>query len=464
MSTAEMTLSLSAVVKKAERLRNRGEFEQAHGLYARIAQHSRRLDRNGSHAGRYAPRTPGVSALERALKTGGPAASIQSAIGVAKTYLGDFDAARNHFHEAIELDPNCVDAFNNLARAKRFSDSDDLHLRIEELLASNVPNAKERCILQFAAGKIHDDLGHFENAFQHFEKGNQSKRARFDQQQWRHFIDRTANCFDTRHLTRHMAKRRASPRLVFVIGMPRSGTTLIEQTLASHSSVYGAGELPDLSGISKELPRYSEGAAEYPECVRRSAPTAFTGFGDAYIHRVRKLASHEHPCIVDKTPRNFLFVGLMHALFPDVRVVHCQRDPLDNGLSCYSTNFKFGQSFSYDLRDIARYYGAYHRLMQHWTDVAVIPRLDIRYESLVENQETVTRQLLDFVGLPWEDACLSFQSKQRSVPTASSWQVRQPLYTSSVGKWRNYAQFLHPLAEQLKIEGVPLQTGRGEAA
>ena len=380
---------------------------------------------------------------------------IHSALGVAKSFLGDFEGATDHYHRSRELDPTCVDAYNNLSRARRFTADDGLHLKIERLLASTVPSRANRCILHFAAGKIYDDLERFDDAFPHLEQGNQSKHARFDAHPWRHFVDRTINIFNRYQLGQIRATHRTTPKLVFVVGMPRSGTTLVEQILASHPRVFGAGELPDLSGIFKELPQHASGVAEYPECVVRTNGSAWLGFGDAYLRRVQGMTNQATECFVDKTPRDFLYLGLMEAMFSDVRIVHCRRDPLDNGFSCYFTNFKFGQSFSYDLKNVAQYYGGYHRLMKHWCSVSSLPILEVTYEALVQDQASMTRRLLDFVELSWDEACLTFQKAKRSVPTVSSWQVHQPLYTSSLGRWKNYRQYLQPLIDELAKEGVP---------
>ena len=232
------------------------------------------------------------------------------------------------------------------------------------------------------------------------------------------------------------------------MGFPRSGTTLVEQILASHPKVFGAGELPDIPSIANTLPRHVPGNGSYPTCAPHLAPDAFRGFGEAYLRRTRQInATAER--IVDKMPTNYLHVGLIRLLLPSARAIHCRRNALDTCLSCYFQRFRTGHEFSYELRHLGSCYQNYERLMAHWCHVLSDHILELDYETLTDELEPSARNLLAFCGLEWDDRCLEFHRTQREVATASNWQVRRPVYRSSVGRWRNYETHLGPLRQAL---------------
>ncbi|MBI3462463.1 MAG: sulfotransferase [Planctomycetes bacterium] len=235
---------------------------------------------------------------------------------------------------------------------------------------------------------------------------------------------------------------------VFVVGMPRSGTTLVEQILASHPDVFGAGELPDIPSIVDTLPRYAPNQMRYPGCLAFLGPPVIRGFADAYLKRVRTLdATSER--VVDKWPLNYLHLGLMALLFPRARIVHCRRDPLDTCLSCYFQRFRGDHEYSYDLAHLGSYYRTYERLISHWREVLPMPVLELHYEALIDDPQATSERLLAFCGLSWQERCLRFHESPRPVSTASNWQVRHPLYRSAVQRWRNYEAHLGPLRDAL---------------
>ena len=228
---------------------------------------------------------------------------------------------------------------------------------------------------------------------------------------------------------------------------------MVEQVLASHPGVYGAGELPDMHAIGKTLSRHVPDGELFPACLPRVPHKLFDGFGKAYLRRVRTLDQHADR-IVDKMPGNYLLIGFIALLLPDARIIHCRRDPLDTCLSCYSQFFSQGVPYAYDLRDLGFYYVTYLKLMDHWRKTAPIRIFDIEYESLVSNHEENCRALIEFCDLPWDDRCLEFHKAKRSVRTASNWQVRQPLYGSSVGRWRKYEKHLGALQQELALSAT----------
>jgi hypothetical protein len=239
---------------------------------------------------------------------------------------------------------------------------------------------------------------------------------------------------------------------VFIVGMPRSGTTLVEQILASHPAVFGAGELDDIRQISAALPSLLGSANPYPECLAQAGQSSLTKIADRYLVHLRGLSSDARR-ITDKMPTNFLHLGLIELLFPQARVIHVIRHPLDTCVSCYFEEFTTTNSYAYDLEQMGIYYKQYERIMRHWKDVLKIRMLDVRYEELVDNQENICRQMIEFCDLEWDDRVLRFYETKRDVATPSFDQVRQPLYRKSIGRWKNYERHLGPLMRVLGTSG-----------
>ena len=237
---------------------------------------------------------------------------------------------------------------------------------------------------------------------------------------------------------------------IFILGMPRSGTTLVEQILASHPSIHGAGELKDLSGIAFGLPHRLGSSQPFPECVAEVDAGRWRELGEAYVQGIRKHAAGMER-ITDKMPSNYHFVGLIHLMLPSAQIIHCVRDPVDTCLSCYKTLFVKTQEFSYDLTELGRHYRQYDRLMQHWKTVLPGRMLDVRYEDVVSDLEGVARRLVEFCGLEWNEACLEFYKTERPVRTASAVQVRRPIYQTSIEYWRRYERHLGPLFQALGL-------------
>ena len=234
--------------------------------------------------------------------------------------------------------------------------------------------------------------------------------------------------------------------------MPRSGTSLVEQILASHPAVHGGGELDDLGAIIDRLPASLASSKPYPACIADADATMLRGVGARYVAGLRALAPAAAR-ITDKMPANTRHIGLIRCLLPGARIVHCRRDPLDTCLSCFTTLFTIGQDFSYDLAELGGYYRVYDGLMAHWR--AVVPdMLDIDYEDVVADLEGQARRLVDFCGLDWDDACLDFDKTERIVRTASSAQVRRPIHDASVARWKRYEAHLGPLIEALGPEAL----------
>jgi tetratricopeptide (TPR) repeat protein len=352
--------------------------------------------------------------------------SVAAHLGAGMMALsdGDLEAARKSFRSCVRLDPNCAEAWQQLIEAGQIEDPQDDALRKVRALvdeASMPQESRER--LGFALGKACDDLGLYEEAFDHYRQANQLRRHRlpvFDRGAWTADVD---NLLQTTATVAPRPGPETQVLPVFIVGMPRSGTTLVDQILTAHPDAGGVGEEPFLD--------------------RALADDESTRSG--YLQSLREVG---RDVVTNKYPANFRHLPTLWRLFPDARIVHMIRDPLDTCLSIYFQDFSTGNLYANDLEDIAVYYAGYRKLMDAWAgpDSGVLP---VHYESVVDDLEDTARRLLDYCGLCWDPICLEFERNPRPVATLSRWQVRQPLYRSSAGRWRNYESQLQPLVRAL---------------
>jgi hypothetical protein len=256
--------------------------------------------------------------------------------------------------------------------------------------------------------------------------------------------------FDQEFLAEHKGQGHPDPAPIFVIGLPRSGSTLIEQILASHSQVEGTSELPYVGHVAGSLNLNRADGVNYPEAVRELGPGHLKALGQEYLRAAQMHRTEGTPCFIDKMPNNFPSVGFIQTILPDAKIIDARRHPLDSCLSCFRQLFARGQPFTYDLTDIGEYFLEYQRLMDHWHAVLPGAVLTVQYENMVTDFESQVRQILEYCELPWEDACVNFHETERPVRTASSEQVRQPIYSKSINYWRNYEQYLGELIEVLE--------------
>ena len=374
-------------------------------------------------------------------------------MGNALKELGKFDEAMKAFETCLALSPTSIGTYVNLVDAHKFRSNDDVHLKaIEEQLAKADTLTEERRMqMSFAGAKAYDDLKRYDEAFPLLLRGNALKRKTigYDEPTILGYFDRIKNVL-TEDVIRALSGGGAQSRTpIFVLGMPRSGTTLVEQILASHPRVAGAGELKDMSNTVNAV-RGKDGAqAPYPEFVPAATPAEIARIGEAYLQKLNRHAPGAER-ITDKMPSNFYFLGLIHLALPGAKVIHTNRNPVDTCVSCFSKLFAGHQDQTYNLGELGRYYRAYHGLMAHWR--RVLPQgafLDVQYEEVVADTEGQARRILDYCGLEWDAKVLDFHRTERPVKTASSSQVRQPIYSSSVARWRNYEKFLGPLLAEL---------------
>ncbi|MBT4160703.1 MAG: tetratricopeptide repeat protein [Gammaproteobacteria bacterium] len=388
-----------------------------------------------------------VSLMEKALSIFPQAAHFHHNIAGIYRRMGRLDEAESQFRQAIDLKPDYGEAYQGLAEMVKFAAGDPLITRIGEQLARDGLEDVLSSYFHFAAGKILDDVGEYGQAFRHFSEGNRLTHRNFDTAEFRRLVKDVLYVF-----SRELAQRTAGSGIdsdipVFIVGMPRSGTTLIEQILASHSRVFGAGELNDMKLIAATAARVSVFKQTYPNCIPGLRKKDYQGLSQEYLNRLTAIAADPTVSrIIDKHPLNFQFVGLIYSLFPKARIIHTIRNPLDTCLSCFFQNFTKGQDYSFDLKTLAYFYNDYRRLMEHWETVYPGRMYSVRYEDVIADQQTETEKLLEFLGLEFEEACMEFHKTDRKVSTASFLQVRKPLYQTSQKRWMNYRDELQELA------------------
>ncbi len=367
---------------------------------------------------------------------------------------GRFAEAGQAFDRALELNPLLVAAHFTAVETRRCSDADRPRLaRMRCTLADDRLDDEGRLLLHFALGKLLDDLGDYAAAMRHFDTANRIRGAAagFDAAAFRADVDRLVRRFTPGFFAGNAALGRDDETPLLIVGLPRSGTTLVEQIVSSHPRVAAGGELG--FWIKRANPR---GIAE---ASYLSAHAAHELAGE-YLALLRRIAPGAAR-VTDKLPFNVLCLGLIHLLLPRARIIQCRRHPVDTCLSIYFTHFKQVIGFVSDKADLAAAYREYARLMDHWR--AVLPResfLEIEYEELIADREAVTRRLIAFSGLEWHDCCLQPERNQRPLSTASLWQARQPVYATSVGRWRNYAPFLGELRALLPDGDAERARGR----
>lgn len=394
-----------------------------------------------------------IETLKRAIALDGKHADAQNLLGCALREIGQFDEAVRAFERCVSLDPTNFGAYANIAETKSFRSKDDEHLKAMMALAVTAGKQSEEQLMQlhFAIGKALDDLNEFDAAFEQFSKACHIKRsqASYSEADTLGLFERIQKLFTSEVVNKFDGGGNPSQVPIFIFGMPRSGTTLIEQILDSHPIVKGAGEVRDVHDALVDLRHHVSGHRPYPEMLQDANAADIAYFGHSVAKR---LAAHwpQSLRVTDKMPSNFFFLGLLRLALPNAKFIHARRNPADTCLSCYSKLFAGEINFTYDLGELGRYYAAYDRLMQHWRHVLPAGSfLDVDYESVVADTEGQARRILDYCGLTWDPAVLEFHSNDRPIKTASALQIRQPIYGSSVERWRNYEKHLGPLLKEL---------------
>ncbi len=388
-----------------------------------------------------------------------PSAEALTKLGLFYKETGYLDRAASCLRKAVDKKPELVMAWFNLRDLKKFSPADPDLDRLDAVVAkSGALPARQQAQLQFVLGKAWLDAGDTDRAFDHYAKANAMKRGAvaYDIANFEQYIENIIAHFDENAVRRlrHMAAS-GSERPIFIVGMPRSGSTLVDQILASHPAAASIGESRAFQDAVPVVPN-AEVRAGYFSAQTASISKRFIEqlapdvFGDIATKYLAANEVNDAARVVDKMLFNFVWTGLIRLAFPKARIIHCARDPLDMGLSIWRMHFAGNVPWAYDQKDIGRYYHAYQRLMAHWHRLFPGEIYDLSYEAMVADQEAETRKLLEYCGLPWDERCLNFYAAGRRISTASFVQVRKPVYKDSVGSGRKYAKYLQALIETLE--------------
>ncbi|MGA2550780.1 MAG: sulfotransferase [Burkholderiaceae bacterium] len=381
------------------------------------------------------------SCLEKALKIEprNPVALVE--MGNLLGREGKFAEAETHFKRALAIDANLCNAVAAIMANRKMTTADEeWPKRAKELIQNGVEPVDE-LKLRYAMGKYFDDIGDYDRAFENFQRANALRKQTsepYDPVRRTRFVDDMIRVYDQARVLQVQSGSSSSERPVLIVGMMRSGTSLAEQIIASHPSAAGAGELAF----------WGDAFQKHGQQIRKGeslSPSELAELGQAYL-TVLSGYSSDALRVVDKAPINSDYLGLIHSVFPQARIIYMQRDPIDTCLSCYFQSFSADFNFTVDLAHLAQFYREHHRLIAHWR--AVLPPssfLDVPYEALVSDPEQWSRRMIDFIGLPWDARCLNFHKTDRVVTTASQWQVRQKIYNSSVARWRHYEKYIAPL-------------------
>ena len=392
-----------------------------------------------------------IEAYEKALEIAPDRAGALSSIAHHQKTIGQQDAAIDSYRRAIEVKPDHAEAYWSLANLKTFRFTDDEVAAMEALLETDDLPEEARAQVHNALGLEMEGRRDYDRAFHHFEKCNEARRPLelYDPVETETTCDRMIALFTPEFIASHTGNQDADVTPILVVGLPRSGSTLIEQILASHSQVDGTHELGDLSRAVHLMRKQKPRRGRFPEMLGELTDDQWQWIGDEYLRRT-EIHRAGSPFFVDKNPNNFIHAGIVRLAIPNAKIINARRHPLDSCLGSFKQLFASGQPFTYDATELCEYYLQYQRLMDHWH--AVLPGfvLDVHYESVVADLETEVRRILEFCGLPFEEACLRFHETERAVKTASSEQVRRPIYSSSVNLWRNYEAHLGEMVHILK--------------
>ncbi len=392
-----------------------------------------------------------ITAFEHALTIQPRHALACSGLGMVLSQTGEHERAAVSFRKALKLDPALAEAGLGLASCRRFSADDREDIASLEALAVNAQVPREvQCSVQYALGKIQDDLGSYAQAFGHYQMANQQmgQNLHFDPEAHKDWVSQHIHVFDENFFSQRADWGQPSTLPVLIVGMPRSGTSLMEQIIASHPDVHGGGEMATLGEAVKEVSGGAASGQGFHQGVLSLDQAAAADLARRYLKALQGVAGGRTR-LTDKLPGNFLNLGLAALLVPGIKVIHCRRHPLDVCLSIYFQSLGFGNDYACDLRHIAAYYREYVRLMKHWKQVLPGQILELDYEILVADLEDGSKRLIAHCELPWDKRCLRFHENKRTVQTLSQWQVRQPVYTRSVGRWKNYEGFLDELRDDL---------------
>lgn len=378
---------------------------------------------------------------------------IGSNMGLGNTLktIGRYDEAVKSYKKCIEAQPLFSEAYWSLANLKTYSFDDDEIKNMEKHVQSQDLTPASKAFFHIAIANAKEKQMKYGEAWYHFHTGNELRRTSeiYDSVTTQVTHDALIETFDEEFVNSTKGSGCQSDAPIFILGLPRSGSTLIEQILASHSRVEGTRELPDISLLGRRLTKSKPPGIKYPDAVKHMTDEEKTEYGESYLETSKRYRT-DKPRFIDKMPNNFAHIGFIKTILPNAKIINAKRHPLDSCVSSFKQLFYKGQSWSYDLFEIGEYYLEYERMMDHWHSLYPGEIYDIQYENIVNNQEDESRALIEYCGLDWEDSCLRFYENKRSVNTASSEQVRQPIYKGAMYAWKNYESEIGALKDILE--------------
>ncbi len=382
--------------------------------------------------------------------------------GIAHTWEdeGDMKRASDGFLQIIEQAPDRAHGYRGLSHVRKWKGDEPEITAMKQVFESEDARAADRISVAYALGKVHDDIKDFDKAFEYYKFANDNSGVQHDHDAVVAQYDELIDVFSKDFFDKNFGHGHPSKKPIFVVGMPRSGTTLTEQIFASHRDVFGAGELEYMARTMRRAFLMS-GEAPTPAAYRKLSANAWRILGNQYI----KLTQRKAPIadrVADKMPHNYEQLGLIAMTLPNAKVIHIKRQAPDTCFSCFTHDFNEFHSYNRDLRNAGLYYRQYERVMEHWKEVLPIEIFNLKYEDLVSEPEDTIRKMLDFADLDWDENCLNFHKLKRRVATPSNTQVTQPMYKKSKDRWRNYEKHLVPLLEALEWEGFGAQKGAAE--
>lgn len=377
---------------------------------------------------------------------------------LARLYLqvGNMKLALDHYKLAFYLCPDDPRNFHGLVQLDIKSITPDIINKIEKILLKPDLSLEVRSSFYFALGTLYDGLGKYDEAFANYSVANISKGMKFNQTEHEDYITGLIDTFTPELFEKYSScDLNSSEQPVFIVGMPRSGTTLVEQILATHTDIYAAGELNFISNIAEKINMSQEPELVQLASLENSNVDVLKNLSRFYINDINNIALNDarrNPLrITDKLPMNFMYLGLIALLFPNAHIIHCRRNPLDVSLSCYFQNFSANHAYASDLENIAVYYQQYERLMSYWTKVLPLTIHTVDYEAMVSDTESTSKKIIEYLGLDWQGNCANFYKTNRHVNTASLVQVRKKIYRTSIDRWQHYDKYLHILKNKFDV-------------
>lgn len=366
-------------------------------------------------------------------------------LGSALSDQGNFPDAVASYRKAIDIDPEYAEAYRHLLNNSRHTGYDDDIKAAELLYAKKNISDDQRMHLAFGLGRAYEDLGKYEESMEFILEANHLMHlsVEYSTSDARKLFNKIIGVFSEEFFVNHRGSGVSDETPIFILGMPRSGTSLVEQILATHSEVFGAGELNELSRLINNI-CLNHRVDRFPECASNFGNMELVEIGGRYIEKLREYST-DSKYITDKMPHNFMRIGLIKAVIPNAKIIHCTRDPMDNCLSIFKNFFPKGHNYSYDMVELGEYYNLYIELMKYWDSVLPGFIYTVNYENLVVDQENQIRMMLDYCGLSWDESCMHFHKTERRVGTASNVQVRRPIYKDSVHLWKRYERQLEPM-------------------